>query len=74
MKFRNIALATAALGLAATPVMAEASIERSQPVTESSELGDFAGGSTIFYILGLAAVVAGIILLTDDDDDDSLSA
>ncbi|WBY17596.1 hypothetical protein PF049_05465 [Erythrobacteraceae bacterium WH01K] len=74
MTFRNIALATAALGLAATPVMAEATVERTQPVAETNELGAFAGGSTIFYVLGLAAVVAGIIIIADDDDDDSLSA
>ena len=75
MSFRTTALAAAALGLAATPVMAEAAAERTQPVTQSSELGDFAGGSTIYFVLGLAAIVAGIIIIADDDDDDdSLSA
>ena len=74
MIIRKLALATAAIGLAAAPVMAETSVERSQPVTEASELGDFAGGNAIFYVLGLAAIVAGAILLLDDDDDDGLSA
>ena len=73
MTFRNIALATAALGLAATPVMAEVPAERTQPVEQSSELG-FGGGNTLFYLLGVAAIVAGIILITDDDDDDAVSA
>lgn len=74
MAFRKLALATAAIGLAASPVMAEASAERAQPVAASSEVGDFAGGNAIFYILGLAAVIAGVILIADGDDDDALSA
>lgn len=74
MAFRNIALATAAIGLAAAPVMAEVSADRTQPVSEASANGDFAGGNVIYIVLGLAAVIAGVILITGDDDDDSLSA
>ena len=66
---RNILLASAALSLAAAPVAAQqakADVQRqSAPVSEQSEL---AGNTTLFFILGIAAVVAGIILISEDDD------
>lgn len=67
MKFRNIALATAALSLAATPAIAEAAFERSvAPVEGESEMQ---GGSTLLIaLLGAAAVIAGVVVIADDDD------
>ncbi len=73
MAFRKLVLATAAVGLAAAPVMAEVSTERTQPVGESSKL---AGQGSALYLLGAAVVIGGIILIadSDDDDDDPVSA
>ncbi len=73
MKFRNIALATAALSLAASPAIAEAAFERSvAPVEGESELE---GGSGILIaVLAAAAVIGGIIIIADNDDDDPVSA
>ncbi len=67
MKFRNLALATAALSLAASPAIAEAAFERSvAPVESESELQ---GGSTLLIaLLAAAAVVAGVVVIADDDD------
>ena len=68
--FRKLALATAALSLASTPVVAQqaaAQVQRdAAPVSETSEL---AGNATLFFILGIAAVVAGIVLISEDNDD-----
>jgi len=73
MKIRNIAIATAALSLAASPAIAEAAFERSvAPVDGESEL---AGGSgVLFGLLATAAVVGGILILADGDDDDDDNA
>lgn len=67
MKIRNIALATAALSLAASPAIAEAAFERSvAPIEGESKIG---GGSTLLVaLLAAAAVVGGIIVVADDDD------
>ncbi|MEP3420486.1 MAG: hypothetical protein ABJN35_02015 [Erythrobacter sp.] len=67
MKIRNIALATAALSLAASPAIAEAAFDRSvEQVEGQSKVG---GASTLLIaILGAAAVVGGIIAATSDDD------
>ena len=67
MKIRNVALATAALALAASPAIAEAAFERSvAPVQGESELE---GGSTVLIaVLAAAAVVAGIDVIADDDE------
>lgn len=72
MTFRNIALATAALSLAASPALAQTSFERTvAPVEGESEV---AGGSTLLIaLLAAAAVIAGVIVIADDDDD-SVSA
>jgi hypothetical protein len=68
MRFKTIAMGTAAAVLAATPILASsASAERSQaPVSDEAELG---GSSILILILGAAAVVAGIIIIADDDDE-----
>jgi hypothetical protein len=73
MTFRNIAMATAALSLAASPAIAESAFERTiAPVEGESEV---AGGSTLLIaLLAAAAVVAGVIVIADGDDDDSVSA
>ncbi len=72
MKLRNVALATAALSLAATPAIAEAAFERSNaPVEGESELA--AGSGILIAVLGAAAVIGGIILIADDDDDEPAS-
>ena len=69
MKLRNLALATAALSLAASPAIAEAAFDRSSaPIEGESEA---AGGSGILLgLLAAAAVIGGIIIIADDDDDD----
>lgn len=65
MKFRNLAMACAALGLVAAPVAAE-TIRTAAPITGESELE---GNSSVFYILGVAAIIAGIIIVASDDDE-----
>ncbi|QFT77035.1 hypothetical protein [Erythrobacter sp. THAF29] len=69
MKFRNVALATAAVSLAASPAIAEAAFDRSTaPVEGESELE---GGSGILIaILAAAAIIAGIIVAADDNGED----
>ena len=69
MKFRNVALATAAVSLAASPAIAEAAFDRSTaPVEGESELE---GGSGILIaILAAAAIIAGIIIAADDGGED----
>lgn len=72
MKIRNLALATAAVSLAASPAIAEAALDRSSaPVEGESEIG---GGSGILIaVLAAAAVIAGIVIVADDDDDEAVS-
>jgi len=71
MKFRNIALATAAVSLAASPAIAEAAFERSvAPIEGESELG---GAGIILAVLAAAAVIGGIIIAADGDDDNAVS-
>ncbi len=73
MKFRNIAVATAALSLAATPAIAEAAFSPAvAPVEGESELGGENG--ILIAVLAGAAVIAGIIIIADDDDDAPISA
>ena len=72
MKFRKVALATAALSLAASPAIAEATFDRNvAPVEGESEVG---GSTLLIGLLAAAAVIGGIIIIADDDDDDALSA
>ncbi|KPP89745.1 MAG: hypothetical protein ACOCYR_04775 [Erythrobacter sp.] len=72
MKFRNIALATAAVSLAASPAIAEAAFDRSiAPIEGESEV---AGGSGIILaVLAAAAIIGGIVIAADGDDDDAVS-
>ncbi len=67
---RKLAFATAAASLVATPLAAEQAIAQIQrdaaPATEESQL---AGNSTLFLILGIAAVVGAIVLISEDDDE-----
>jgi putative AlgH/UPF0301 family transcriptional regulator len=71
MKFRNIALATAAVSLAASPAIAEAAFERSvAPIEGESEVG---GSGIILAVLAAAAVIGGIIIAADGDDDNAVS-
>ena len=71
MTLRNVALATAALGLTAAPVLAEASFDRSAAPAEGEDLEGTTG--ILVTILGVAAVVAAVIIIADDDDDDAVS-
>ena len=68
MKIRNVALATAALALAASPAIAEATFERSNaPITGESEVQ---GTPTVLIaVLAAAAVVAGAVVIADNDDE-----
>lgn len=73
MNFRNIALATAAVSLAASPAIAEAAFERSSaPVEGENSVGGGTEGVLLSVLAG-AAVIAGIIVIADDDDDDAVS-
>lgn len=68
MKLRNLFLAGAAASLAAAPVVAEASFDRSTAPAEGEDLEGTSG--ILIAVLGAAAVIAAIILIADDDDDD----
>lgn len=69
MKIRTIAMATAALSLVATPVLAEGSLSRSiAPIEGESEAAGSSGW--LLGALAVAAVVGGIIAVSSDDDDD----
>ncbi|MBV7259274.1 hypothetical protein [Erythrobacter crassostreae] len=69
MKFRNLALATAAVSLAASPAIAEAAFDRaSAPVEGESELSGENG--ILIALLAAAAVIAGIIVIASDDGED----
>ena len=72
MKIRNIALATAALSLAASPAIAQAAFERSvAPVEGENEI---AGGSGVLIgLLGAAAVIGAILIIADDEEDEAVS-
>jgi|TARA_R100000049_G_C1930550_1_gene74546 hypothetical protein len=67
---RKIALLTAALGLAAAPIAAQANIRDATPVENGSEL---AGTGGILAAMGIAVVIATVILVTDKNDDPDLS-
>ena len=72
MTFRNIALATAAVSLAAAPAIAQADFARAAaPVSGDSELEG--GSGVIIGVLAAAAIIAGIIIAADGDDDDGVS-
>ncbi|EAQ29258.1 hypothetical protein NAP1_00760 [Erythrobacter sp. NAP1] len=72
MKFRTLALATAAASLAASPAIAQVAFERaSAPVEGESEVA--AGAPTLLLGLLGAAAVVGIVVAASDDDDDPVS-
>ncbi len=74
MKFRTLAAAVAAVSLAATPAIAEATFDRAAaPVESESEIGEGSSGTIIAIVAGVA-IIAGIIIAADDDDDDPVSA
>lgn len=72
MKLRNLIAAAAALSLAASPALAEASTDRAAaPVSDASEL---AGDTTaLFGILALVGLIAAVIIVADNDDDEAVS-
>ena len=69
MKLRTIALASAALSLVATPVLAQVAFERSNAPIEGENSVEGGGSTLLFALIGAAAVVGGILVLSDDDDD-----
>ncbi|MEE4536876.1 MAG: hypothetical protein V2J51_00095 [Erythrobacter sp.] len=77
MKFRNLALATAAVSLAVSPAIAEASFDRSvAPLDGESQLGgDGDGAGVIIGLLAAAAIIGGIVIAAGvgDDEDDAIS-
>lgn len=72
MKLRTLAAAAAAITIAATPAIAEASMDRAAaPLSGESKLG---GSGTILALLAAAAIIAGIVILADGGSDDPVSA
>lgn len=67
MRSKVVAASLAALALVAAPVAANAApVERvSAPAAEESELG---GGSFIWIIIGIAAVIGAILIFDGDND------
>lgn len=60
--------------LAATPVAAQdqgSRVARDSAPTESPS--DLRGNPTLYFVLSIVAVAAGIFLLIDDDDEDAAS-
>lgn len=73
MKFRNFAVATAAISLAASPAIAEVASDRAAaPVEGQSELEGKSG--LLIALLAAAAIIAGIVVAADSGDDDAISA
>jgi hypothetical protein len=73
MKFRTLAAAAAAITVAATPAIAEASFDvAAAPVSGKSKLEG--GSGTILAILAAAAIIAGIVLVADGGSDAPVSA
>lgn len=78
MKFRTIALATAALSLAASPAIAEVSFGNAAfdralaPIEGESEAGE-SGSGIILAVLAAAAVLGGVVAATGSGDDNAVS-
>jgi hypothetical protein len=72
MLVRNLVFGLAAGSLVAAPLAAtpgSSAIDRkSAPVSSDSEIGS-SSNSTLFFVLAILAVAAGIYLLIDDDDE-----
>lgn len=67
MKLRSAAFGLAALSLVASPVLAQAAMERSNAPIE--EENDLAGGPGILLgALAVAAVIGAVIVAADEDD------
>ena len=68
MRSRTIASSLVALSLLAAPVAAQAApaARASAPSADESDLG--AGGSILWIVLAIAAVVGAILILDGDDD------
>ena len=63
--------ALAALGLAATPALAQAQFQPvSAPVTAENELGGEGGNAGLLAAIAGFLIVGVIIVIADDDDDD----
>ncbi|MCL4672844.1 MAG: hypothetical protein KJZ64_07890 [Sphingomonadaceae bacterium] len=75
MKIRTMLAATAALSMAATPVLANAApaIERAAaPVAGESDFGgEQSGEAIILAILAIAAIIAGIVVAAGSGNDDN---
>lgn len=72
MKFAKTMLASAAaLGLAATPIAAQAAPARTASTVDQNE--QIAGGGTILYV-AVAAVAIALVILVSNDDSDELPA
>ncbi len=71
MKFRTIALATAALSLAATPAIATVAFERSSAPSEDASEIEGSGTGLIAGLFAAAAVIGGIIVISDNEQDDA---
>ena len=69
MRLRNLAIATGALGLIATPIVAQAAnapvARDAAPVDEAEALG---GSGVIVGLLALAAVVGAVVIAVEDDE------
>ena len=76
MKKKILMTGLAALGLAATPVMAEAITPAAQPVVGANELGGEGSGGAIALALLAGVLAVLVITIIDDDngDDDPVSA
>lgn len=69
---RLITAAALALAVTAAPIAASQATSRvTQPVADESALS---ANSNLFFILGIAAVAAGIILLQEDEEGAPVSA
>ena len=71
MKFRTLALAVAALSVAASPAIAQASLDRA--VAPLEDVNEASGGTGIVIaVLAAAAVIGGIVAASSDNNDEDL--
>lgn len=69
---RLITAAALALAVTAAPIAAsQATTRATQPVADGNAL---AADSNLFFLIGIAAVAAGIILLQEDEEGAPISA
>lgn len=75
MRLKKFMLATVAVSMTASPVLAAnpaASLSvapASARASAKSDKSDLAGGGFLVAIIAAAAVIAGIIIIADNDDD-----